>query len=88
MTAKGPNIKLDANYRSVEYIENGIKKERKSPEILVAEIKRKPEEFGIIVCVKTIRNCIHKKILNLTDKENSKEYIFEYIIFDFSTLGK
>ncbi len=36
----------------VEYIENGIKKERKSPEILVAEIKRKAEEFGIIVCAK------------------------------------
>ena len=27
MTAKGPNIKLDANYKLVEYIENGIKKE-------------------------------------------------------------
>ena len=27
MTAKGPNIKLDANYKIVEYIENGIKKE-------------------------------------------------------------
>ena len=36
----------------VEYIENGIKKERKSSEILVAEIKRKAEEFGIIVCAK------------------------------------
>lgn len=41
MTAKGPNIKLDTNYKLVEYIENGIKKERKSPEILVAEMKRK-----------------------------------------------
>ena len=41
MTAKGPNIKLDANYKLVEYIENGIKKERKSPEIVVEEIKRK-----------------------------------------------
>ena len=28
MTAKGPNIKLDANYKLVEYIENGIKKEK------------------------------------------------------------
>ena len=27
MTAKGPNIKLEANYKLVEYIENGIKKE-------------------------------------------------------------
>ena len=52
MTAKGPNLKLDANYKLVEYIENGIKNERKSPEILVAEIKRKIEEFGVIVCAK------------------------------------
>ena len=29
MTAKGPNLKLDANYKLIEYIENGIKKEKK-----------------------------------------------------------
>ena len=69
MTAKGPNVKLDANYKLVEYIEKGIKKERKSPEILVAEIKRKKEEFSVIVCAKTIRNCIHKRILNITEKD-------------------
>ena len=69
MTAKGPNVKLDANYKLVEYIEKGIKKERKSPEILVEEIKRKKEEFGVIVCAKTIRNCIHKRILNITEKD-------------------
>ena len=76
MTAKGPNIKLDANYKLVEYIENGIKKEKKSPEILVAEIKRKKEEFGVIVSAKTIRNCIHKRILNLAEKDMiyKKEY--------------
>lgn len=34
MTAKGPNIKPDANYKLVEYIEKGIKKDRKSPEII------------------------------------------------------
>lgn len=76
MTAKGPNIKLDANYKLVEYIENGIKKEKKSPEILVVEIKRKKEEFGVIVSAKTIRNCIHKRILNLAEKDMiyKKEY--------------
>ena len=47
MTAKGPNIKIDSNYRLVEYIENGIKKERKSPEILVAEIKRKKKSLEL-----------------------------------------
>ena len=76
MTAKGPNIKLDTDYKLALYIENGIKKERKSPEILVAEIKRKKEEFSVIVCAKTIRNCIHKRILNLTEKDMiyKKEY--------------
>ena len=75
-TAKRPNIKLDANYKLVEYIEKGIKKDRKSPEILVAEIKRKKEEFGVIVSAKTIRNCIHKRILNLAEKDMiyKKEY--------------
>ena len=61
----------------VEYIENGIKKERKSPEILVAEIKRKAEEIGIIVCAKTIRNCIHKRILNLTEKDMIYKKIYK-----------
>lgn len=76
MTAKGPNIKLDADYKLAKYIENGIKKDRKSPEILIAEVKRKPEEFSVIVCGKTIRNCIHKRILNLTEKDMiyKKEY--------------
>ena len=80
MTAKGPNIKLDTNYKLVDYIENGIKIEKKSPEILVAEIKRKKDEFGVIVCAKTIRNCIHKRILNLTEKDMiyKKEYKEKY----------
>ena len=76
MTAKGPNIKLGTNYKLIEYIENGIKKKRKSPEILVEEIKRKSEEFGETICAKTIRNYIHKRILQLTEKDMiyKKEY--------------
>ena len=76
MTAKGPNIKIDTDYKLAKYIENGIKKERKSPEILVAEIKRKSDEFKVVVCAKTIRNCIHKRILELTEKDMiyKKEY--------------
>ena len=76
MTAKGPNIKLGTNYKLIEYIENGIKKKRKSPEILVEEIKRKSEEFGETICAKTIRNYIHKRILKLTEKDMiyKKEY--------------
>lgn len=39
-------------------------------------MKRRKEEFGTIVCAKTIRNCIHKRILNLTEKDMiyKKEY--------------
>lgn len=69
MTAKGPNLKLDNDYKLAEYIEKGIKNERKSPEILVAEIKRKSDEFNVVVCAKTIRNCIKKKILNLKKED-------------------
>lgn len=77
MTAKGPNIKLDNDYKLAQYIENGIKIERKSPEILVAEIKRKTEEFNVVVCAKTIRNCIEKKILNLKKEDMiyKKKYV-------------
>lgn len=38
--AKGPELKIGSDYELAEYIENGIKKERKSPEILIAEIAR------------------------------------------------
>ena len=77
MTAKGPNIKLDNDYKLAQYIENGIKIERKSPEILVAEIKRKADEFNVIVCAKTIRNCIEKRILNL--KKDDMIYKKKYV---------
>jgi len=69
MTAKGPNIKIDNDYKLAEFIENGIKKERKSPEVLVAEIKKKKEEFRVVVCAKTIRNCVKKQILNLKTED-------------------
>ena len=77
MTAKGPDIKLGNDYKLTQYIENGIKNERKSPEILVAEIKRKADEFSIVVCAKTIRNCIEKKILNL--KKDDMIYKKKYV---------
>ena len=58
LEAKGTELKIGNDYQLVEYIENGIKKERKSPEILIAEIERKRLEFKSNVCAKTIRNTI------------------------------
>ena len=55
---KGPIIKLGNDYALKEYIEKGIKEERKSPEIIVAEIKKKDIVFKTKICAKTIRNYI------------------------------
>lgn len=67
--SKGAEIKLGADYELAKYIEDGIKIRKKSPEILINDITKYKLEFKSKVCAKTIRNCIHKKILNLTEKE-------------------
>ena len=76
-TGKGPQLKLGNDYELKEYIENGIKKDKKSPEILIAQIEEYGLKFKSKVCAKTIRNCIHKGgIFELTDKDMiyNKEY--------------
>ena len=76
-TGKGPQLKLGNDYELKEYIEKGIKKDKKSPEILLAQIEEYDLKFKSKVCAKTIRNCIHKGgIFELTDKDMiyNKEY--------------
>lgn len=76
-TGKGPQLKLGNDYELKEYIEKGIKKDKKSPEILLAQIEEYGLKFKSKVCAKTIRNCIHKGgIFELTDKDMiyNKEY--------------
>ena len=69
-TGKGPQLKLGNDFELKEYIENGIKKDKKSPEILLAQIVEYGLKFKSKVCAKTIRNCIHKGgIFELTDKD-------------------
>lgn len=68
--AKGPELKIGADYELAEYIENGIKKERKSPEVLISEIERKGLKFKSKISAKTIRNGIHKGyFMNLSQKD-------------------
>lgn len=59
-TGKGPSDKIGKDFEFVEYIETGIKKDKKSPEILIAEIKKEGKTFKAKVCAKTIRNRIKK----------------------------
>lgn len=69
-TGKGPQLKIGKDFKLKEYIENGIKKERKSPEILVAEIEEKGLKFESKICAKTIRNNIHQGgIFDITSEE-------------------
>jgi len=70
LKAKGPELKIGNDYQLVKYIENGIKKGRKSPEILIAEIERESLEFKVDVCAKTIRNMIKLgTVFNIKSKD-------------------
>ena len=76
-TSKGPQLKIGKDFEFKKYIENGIRKEKKSPEILLAEIEKKGLKFIAKVCAKTIRNNIHQgNIFDITEKDMiyKKEY--------------
>lgn len=57
LTGKGPNLKIDKDYRLKEYIEVSIKQDRKSPEVIAHEIKSM--DFDSKMCARTIRNNIY-----------------------------
>ena len=58
MQGKGPNLKIGNDYGLKEYIEYEIKKNKRSPEAIVADIKKKGLAFKAKICAKTIRNTI------------------------------
>lgn len=67
---KGPKIKIGNDYEFVEYIEKGIKKGKKSPEILIKEIEINKLEYKTKVSPKTVRNWIKSgDIFNIKDKD-------------------
>ena len=56
LKAKGPKLKIDNDYELKEYVEKGIKEEKKSPEVIAEEIKEM--NFKTKMCERTIRNNI------------------------------
>lgn len=56
LKAKGPKLKIDNDYELKEYVENSIKKDKKSPEVIAEEIKEM--NFKTKMCARTIRNNI------------------------------
>lgn len=57
-TGKGPQMKLDSDLKLVEHIEKEIIENKKSPEVIVSELKI--NGFEIDITAKTIRNAIKK----------------------------
>ena len=57
-TAKGPRLKLGANFKLIEFIENKIIKDKYSPAAALAEARKKG--YGVNFCVKTLYNYIDK----------------------------
>ena len=55
-TAKGPRLKLGANFKLIEFIENKIIKDKYSPAAALAEARKKGYEVNF--CVKTLYNYI------------------------------
>ena len=57
LKAKGPKLKIGNDYELKEYVEKSIKEDRKSPEVIAKEIKKK--NFKTQMCARTIRNNIY-----------------------------
>ena len=57
LKAKGPKLKIGNDYELREYVEKSIKEDRKSPEVIAKEIKKK--NFKTQMCARTIRNNIY-----------------------------
>ena len=66
-TAKGTNLKIGSNIKLAHYIEEQIKNNKTSPEVIALRIKKL--NLGAELCYKTIYNYIDKEILNVSRKD-------------------
>ena len=73
MTGKGPSLKLDQDINLVKHIEKEIVENKKSPEVIVVELKE--NGFDINITGKTIRNAI--KSGNVFENISSEKIIYK-----------
>lgn len=73
MTGKGPSLKLDQDINLVKHIEKEIVENKKSPEVIVVELKE--NGFDINLTDKTIRNAI--KSGNVFENISSEKIIYK-----------
>lgn len=75
-TAKGPQLKLDQDIELVKHIENEIKINKKSPEVIAVELGS--FGFNIKLSGKTIRNAIKSgNVFNLEQKDMIYNKVFK-----------
>ena len=75
-TAKGPKTKLGNNHEMAKFIEDEIKIQKHSPEIIAFEIKM-DDRFKTKISARTIRNCITREELNIKQKDMIYKKIFK-----------
>ena len=76
MTGKGPELKLDQDYELVKHIEEEIKINKKSPEVISKQLKE--YGFEIEVSGKTIRNAIKSGMIFENIQQGKIIYKKEY----------
>ncbi len=75
-TSKGPELKLDKDYKLVKHIEKEIIKNKKSPEVVSKQLKE--YGFKIEISGRTIRNAIRSGIIFEKIKQGKIIYKKEY----------
>lgn len=76
MTSKGPELKLDQDYKLVKHIEKEIYENKKSPEVVAVQLSE--YGFSIKLSGRTIRNAIYSGIIFDKVKKGKIIYKKEY----------
>ena len=76
MTSKGPELKLDQDYKLVKHIEKEIYENKKSPEVVAIQLSE--YGFNIRLSGRTIRNAIYSGIIFNKVKKGKIIYKKEY----------
>ncbi len=74
ISAKGAPIKISNDFSLANYIENKILKEKRSPDSIIGEIKRKNLEFDTSICTNTLYSYIRKGVFANISEKNLPEY--------------
>lgn len=67
---KGRGLKIGKDHKLVAFIEEKIGKEKWSPDVVVAEIRKHPDQHGTDICTKTLYNYIDAGLfLGISNKD-------------------